>query len=93
VLLPLALALTGEDGARRIDELSGYQFPGEYAWSAVPFSGSLSLNPPNPFGGLRLSRGSDVGYIRQKFLSDRLLARAGQGPRARRLLLPAGWLR
>jgi hypothetical protein len=53
----------GEDGARRLDELSNYQFPGEYAWSAVLFSGSLS-------------RTSNAGYVRQKLLSDRLLARA-----------------
>ncbi|MDT0377426.1 hypothetical protein RM572_01380 [Streptomyces sp. DSM 42041] len=52
----------GEDGARRIDELSGHQFPGEYAWSPVPFSGSLD-------------RGSDAGMIRTKLLSDGLLAR------------------
>lgn len=51
----------GEDGARRIDELSAYQFPGEFAWSPVPFSGSLS-------------RDSDAGQIRDKFTQDRLLA-------------------
>lgn len=53
----------GEDGARRIDELSGQQFPGEYAWSPVPFSGSLD-------------RGSNAGTIRSKLLNDGLLARA-----------------
>lgn len=51
----------GEDHARRFDELSGHQFPGEYAWSAVRFSGSLA-------------RTSDAGYVRDKLLSDRLLA-------------------
>jgi hypothetical protein len=57
------VANVGEDGARRIDELSGYQFPGEYAWSPVPFSGSLS-------------RDSDAGQVRDKFTQDRLLAPA-----------------
>lgn len=51
----------GEDYARRFDELSAYQFPGEYAWSAVPFSGSLS-------------RSSNAGLVRDKLLDDRLLA-------------------
>lgn len=51
----------GEDSRRRIDELSAYQFPGEFTWSPVRFSGSLS-------------RGSDAGFIRNKFISDRLLA-------------------
>jgi hypothetical protein len=53
----------GEDHARRFDELSAYQFPGEYAWTAVPFSGSLA-------------RSSDAGLVRDKLLSDRLLAPA-----------------
>ena len=53
----------GEDHARRVDELSGYQFPGEYAWSPVPFRGSL--------GG-----GSDAGLVRDKLTADRLLAPA-----------------
>ena len=53
----------GEDGARRFDELSAYQFPGEYAWSAVPFSGSLGHS-------------SDAGLVRDKLLDDGLLAPA-----------------
>ena len=53
----------GEDGARRFDELSGQQFPGEYAWSAVAFSGSLGHS-------------SDAGMVRDKFLDDGLLAPA-----------------
>jgi hypothetical protein len=53
----------GEDHARRFDELSAHQFPGEYAWTAVPFSGSLS-------------RGGDAGLVRDKLLDDRLLAPA-----------------
>lgn len=53
----------GEDHARRFDELSAYQFPGEYAWSAVAFSGSLG-------------RGSNAGLVRDKLLSDQLLAPA-----------------
>lgn len=53
----------GEDYARRFDELSAYQFPGEYAWSAVPFSGSLS-------------RSSNAGLVRDKLLDDGLLAPA-----------------
>jgi hypothetical protein len=54
----------GEDGARRLDELSAYRFPGEYAWTEVQFSGSLS-------------RSSNAGYVRQKLVSDRLLAGTG----------------
>jgi len=53
----------GEDWARRVDELSAHQFPGEYAWSAVPFSGSLGHS-------------SDAGLVRDKLLDDRLLAPA-----------------
>ncbi|HET9383191.1 MAG TPA: hypothetical protein VFP69_20500 [Streptomyces sp.] len=62
--LPYTVHNVGEDWARRLDELSGYQFPGEYAWSAVPFSGSLD-------------RGSNAGMVRDKLVSDGLLARAG----------------
>jgi hypothetical protein len=54
----------GEDGARRIDELSAHQFPGEHAWSPVPFRGGLG------------DGGGDAGLIRDKFLQDRLLAPA-----------------
>ena len=61
--LPYSVFNVGEDWARRMDELSAYQFPGEYAWSPVPFSGSLD-------------RGSDAGLIRSKLVSDGLLARA-----------------
>jgi hypothetical protein len=53
----------GEDNARRVDELSGHQFPDEYAWSPVPFSGSLGHT-------------SDAGQIRDKLLDDGLLAPA-----------------
>jgi len=57
------VANAGEDNARRFDELSAYQFPGEYAWSAVLFSGSLS-------------RSSNAGLVRDKLLDDGLLAPA-----------------
>jgi hypothetical protein len=53
----------GEDHARRIDDLSGHQFPDEFAWTAVPFSGSLGHD-------------SDAGLVRDKFLDDDLLAPA-----------------
>jgi hypothetical protein len=59
--LPYHVFNVGEDGARRIDELSGYQFPGEYAWSAVPFRGGLG------------SGGGDAGLVRDKMLKDSLL--------------------
>jgi hypothetical protein len=62
--LPYTVSNVGEDGARRIDELSAHQFPGEYAWTPQPFSGSLD-------------RGSDAGLVRTKLVSDGLLARAG----------------
>lgn len=55
----------GEDHARRIDELGGVQFPGEYAWTPVLFRGSLG-------GG-----SGDAGYVRDKLLGDHLLAPAG----------------
>jgi hypothetical protein len=51
----------GEDGARRVDELSGFQFPGEFAWTAQPFSGSLGAG------------GGDAGLVRDKLLDDGLL--------------------
>jgi hypothetical protein len=51
----------GEDHARRVDELSGHQFPGEFAWTAQPFSGSLG------------SGGGDAGLVRDKLLNDGLL--------------------
>jgi hypothetical protein len=51
----------GEDNARRVDELSAYQFPGEFAWTAQPFSGSLG------------SGGGDAGLVRDKLLNDGLL--------------------
>jgi hypothetical protein len=59
----------GEDNARRIDELSSVQFPGEFAWSPVPFAGSIPPPPP-PFTGLA----GDAGLIRNKWIQDRLLA-------------------
>lgn len=65
--LPFTVFNVGEDGARRIDELSGYQFPGEYAWSDVPFSGSLD-------------RSSNAQTVRRKLTTDRLLARATEPP-------------
>jgi hypothetical protein len=51
----------GEDNARRIDDLSGHQFPGEFAWSNVRFTGGLG--------------GEGVTPIRNKWIQDRLLAR------------------
>ena len=60
-LLDFTVVNAGEDNARRVDELSAYQFPGEYAWTAQPFSGSLG-------GG-----GGDAGTIRDKLLDDGLL--------------------
>jgi hypothetical protein len=65
--LPFNVYNIGEDNARRIDELSAYQFPGEYAWSDVPFSGSLD-------------RGSNAQTVRRKMLMDSLLARITQPP-------------
>jgi hypothetical protein len=59
-----AVVNAGEDGARRVDELSAHQFPDEYAWSPVPFSGSLGHT-------------SDAGTIRDKLLNDGLLAPVG----------------
>jgi hypothetical protein len=52
----------GEDGARRIDELSSHQFPAEYAWTDKVFQGGLG-----PDHG-------DAGPIRAKWSQDRLLA-------------------
>jgi len=54
----------GEDAARRVDELSGLQFPGEFAWTDQPFSGG------------RGSGGGDAGTVRSKFVNDGLLAPA-----------------
>lgn len=51
----------GEDNARRVDELSAYQFPGEFAWTAQPFSGSLGAS------------GGNAGLVRDKLLNDGLL--------------------
>jgi hypothetical protein len=55
---------TGEDGARRLDSLSDYGFPGEFAWSEVNFCGGRprSKDCPSP--------------VRTKLLKDSLLARA-----------------
>lgn len=74
--LPFTVFNVGEDNARRIDELSAYQFPGEYAWSDVPFSGSLD-------------RGSNAQTVRRKFTQDRLLARAIEPPPSTRCDQPA----
>lgn len=63
-LLNYNVVNAGEDAARRVDELSGHQFPGEYAWTDKAFSGSLG------------SGGGDAGTIRSKLLNDGLLARA-----------------
>src|ERR1044072_4711299 len=60
--LDFTVVNAGADGARRVDELGGYQFPGEYAWTAQPFSGSLG------------SGGGDAGMVRDKLLNDGLLA-------------------
>jgi hypothetical protein len=51
----------GEDAARRVDELSGQQFPGEFAWTEQPFSGGLGAD------------GGDAGTVRSKLLDDGLL--------------------
>jgi hypothetical protein len=61
--LPYTVFNVGEDGARRIDELSAQQFPGEYAWTPEPFSGGIGS-------------GGDAGMVRTKLVSDGLLARA-----------------
>ena len=66
----------GEDWARRIDDLGGYQFPGEFAWSAVPFRGGL--------GG-----GGDAGLVRDKMLNDGLLAIGYNPPPSTRCNQPA----
>jgi hypothetical protein len=53
----------GEDHARRVDDLAGHQFPDEFAWTAVKFSGGLGHS-------------SDAGLVRDKLLDDGLLAPA-----------------
>jgi hypothetical protein len=75
--LPYNVFNVGEDGARRIDELSAYQFPGEYAWSAVPFRGGLG------------SGGGDAGLVRDKMLKDSLLAIGVDPPPSTRCNQPA----
>jgi hypothetical protein len=75
--LPYNVFNIGEDNARRIDELSGYQFPGEYAWSDVPFRGGLG----NGLG--------DAGTVRAKMLNDGLLAIGSQPPPSTRCNQPA----
>jgi hypothetical protein len=54
----------GEDAARRVDELSGQQFPGEFAWTEQPFSGGLGAG------------GGNAGTVRDKLLDDGLLSPA-----------------
>ena len=74
--LPFNVHNVGEDHARRIDDLSAFQFPGEYAWSPEPFEGGLT---PGIFPG------GDAGLIRSKWLQDstaRLLALATEPPSA-----------
>lgn len=61
----------GEDNARRIDELSSHQFPGEYAWTErLPTP--LGASDVQFTGGLG---GNGVPSIRSKWIQDRLLAR------------------
>lgn len=61
----------GEDNARRIDDLSSYQFPGEYAWTErLPTP--LGASDVQFTGGLG---GNGVAPIRSKWIQDRLLAR------------------
>lgn len=70
--LPFNVHNVGEDHARRIDGLSAFQFPGEFAWSPVRFRGGLFT-------------GNGVDPIRNKWLQDstaRLLAVAHQPPSA-----------
>jgi hypothetical protein len=66
--LPYNVFNVGEDHARRIDNLTGYGFPGEYAWTAVPFRGGLG------------NGNGDAGLIRDKFFHDGLLAIAYEPP-------------
>jgi hypothetical protein len=75
--LPYNVFNVGEDHARRIDELSWYQFPGEYAWTGVPFRGGLG----NGLG--------DAGMVRAKMLNDGLLAIGYQPPPSTRCRQPA----
>ena len=75
--LPFNVFNVGEDHARRIDELSGYQFPGEFAWSDVAFRGGLG-------DGL-----GDAGTVRAKMLNDSLLAIGYQPPPSTRCNQPA----
>ncbi|HZM81016.1 MAG TPA: hypothetical protein VFC19_35280 [Candidatus Limnocylindrales bacterium] len=75
--LPFNVFNVGEDDARRIDELSGYQFPGEFAWTDVPFRGGLG----NGLG--------DAGTVRAKLLNDGLLAIGYNPPPSTRCSQPA----
>jgi hypothetical protein len=75
--LPFNVFNVGEDHARRIDELSGYQFPGEFAWTPVAFRGGLG----NGFG--------DAGLVRDKMLNDGLLAIGYHPPPSTRCNQPA----
>jgi hypothetical protein len=74
--LPFNVYNVGEDHYRRIDALDGYQFPGEFAWSAVKFSGGVGS-------------GGDAGFIRDKFLKNSLLAVANEPPPSHRCNQPA----
>jgi hypothetical protein len=75
--LPYNVFNVGEDGARRVDELSGHQFPGEFAWTGVPFRGSLG------------DGGGNAGLIRDKMLNDGLLAIVHEPPPSTRCNQPA----
>ncbi|HEX6681816.1 MAG TPA: hypothetical protein VF062_03435 [Candidatus Limnocylindrales bacterium] len=75
--LPFNVFNVGEDSARRIDELSGYQFPGEFAWTPVPFRGGLG------------SGSGDAGTVRDKMLNDGLLAIGYNPPPSTRCNQPA----
>jgi hypothetical protein len=74
--LPFNVYNVGEDHHRRIDALDAYQFPNEFAWSPVEFSGGVGS-------------GGDAGLIRDKFLNDSLLAVANEPPPSNRCNQPA----
>ncbi len=75
--LPFNVVNVGEPHAPRVDELKDHQFPGEYAWSPVPFRGS------------RGDGGGDAGVIRDKWLDLATMAIAHEPPPSTRCNQPA----
>ena len=75
--LPFNVVNVGEPHAPRVDELSAHQFPGEYAWSSVPFRGSRGYGD------------GDAGVIRDKWLDLATMATAHEPPPSTRCNQPA----